>query len=74
MKSRHARNVARAEGPGFVADLAGQVRRDFIRVVRVHGSGDFHSAGYVGLWAEAARLCRSTIFFAYTRSWRVPEI
>ncbi|WP_165252928.1 GP88 family protein [Paludisphaera soli] len=74
VKTRHARNLARAEGPGFVADLVDQVRRDFVRVVRVHGSGDFHSAGYVGLWAEAARICRSTVFFAYTRSWRAPEI
>ncbi|WP_165253687.1 GP88 family protein [Paludisphaera soli] len=57
VKGGHARNLDRAQGPGFVADLVDQVRPDFVRVVRVHGSGDFHSAGYVGLWAEAARPC-----------------
>ena len=54
--------------------MIAEIRRGMVRVVRVHTSGDFYDAGYVRKWAEVARACPGTAFFAYTRSWRREEV
>lgn len=41
-----------------------------IRTVRIHASGDFYSAEYVGKWTEIAMRRSDVTFYAYTRSWR----
>jgi len=41
---------------------------------RVHGIGDFDSERYIRAWIEIAKALRYTTFFAYTRSWRRPEL
>lgn len=51
--------LAEAEGP---------------RAVRIHSSGDFFSAHYILFWRKIAQANPDTIFWAYTRSWRVPEL
>src|SRR5258708_24864772 len=43
-------------------------------VVRLHTSGDFLSAAYVGLWSGLAAVHPALTFYAYTRSWTVPGI
>lgn len=43
-------------------------------LVRIHVSGDFFAEGYVEAWTEVARRCPRTTFYAYTRSWRKPEL
>lgn len=43
-------------------------------VIRIHESGDFDTVDTVNYWVEYARKNPRTLFFAYTRSWRVPEI
>ena len=74
VRGRYARNLTRASEPSFVDDLVDEARRHFVRVVRIHGSGDFHSAAYVGRWAEVADRLPRVVFYAYTRSWRIPAI
>ena len=44
------------------------------RSYRIHVSGDFHSAEYVEAWRTVVRSRPEVHFYAYTRSWRVPEI
>jgi hypothetical protein len=69
------------------ANHAASLKRDFVdrickqlsksrtfRAVRIHPSGDFFSAGYVRKWTEIACRCPTRRFYAYTRSWRVPDI
>jgi len=41
---------------------------------RQHVAGDFYSAEYVSKWIEIVGRTRNTKHFAYTRSWRDPEI
>lgn len=43
-------------------------------VVRIHTSGDFFSVPYVTAWHQIARLNPHLRFYAYTRSWTVPEL
>lgn len=44
------------------------------KAFRVHVSGDFYSAAYVKAWIKVAKRCPNTVFFAYTRSWRVDKL
>jgi Gene product 88 len=43
-------------------------------VIRLHTSGDFISAGYVGMWVQLAATHPNLTFYAYTRSWVVASI
>jgi hypothetical protein len=48
--------------------------RNQVRVVRIHTSGDFFSQKYTAIWDWIA-VCNPTVqFYAYTRSWAVPEL
>lgn len=70
----YARNLAESRRRDFAATIAGEVRRQAIRVVRIHGSGDFYSAAYALKWAAIARRRPEATFYAYTRSWARPAI
>ena len=41
---------------------------------RIHVSGDFDSAAYIDKWTQIVERCPDTKFWAYTRSWRIPEL
>ena len=41
---------------------------------RIHSSGDFFSTPYVALWITVCRASPDVCFWAYTRSWQIPEI
>lgn len=58
----------------FVAVMCGWIRSVFARVVRVHASGEFYSEEYVRKWIDIAKRNSRVVFFAYTRSWRDPDI
>src|SRR5262249_20087030 len=58
----------------FERQVAAEVKRRRIQTVRIHVAGDFFSPEYVRKWVRVARRCPKTTFYAYTRSWRVPEI
>jgi hypothetical protein len=51
-----------------------EIRSRRVRVVRIHASGDFYDVRYVRSWARVALACRGVIFYAYTRSWRLPGL
>lgn len=42
--------------------------------VRIHSAGDFFSSDYVDFWTRLAALNSDVRFWAYTRSWVVPEL
>jgi hypothetical protein len=73
-KPRYRRALAATREPGFAGPMAAEVKRRWAGCVRIHVSGDFWGAEYVRAWTEVATACTQTRFFAYTRSWRVPEI
>ena len=69
-----ARNYRHSRRKGFVDRMLGEIVGSRARVVRIHASGDFYSPGYARKWLRIARACSGVRFYAYTRSWRVPDI
>lgn len=63
-------NFVRTTQPDFADWLISQMIAFGVRLLRLHPSGDFYSEQYVRDWLQVTRRCRSTTFFAYTRSWR----
>lgn len=57
----------------FEARLVKEIVRRGVYVLRVGVAGDFYSPDYTRKWLRIARRCRRTVFYAYTRSWRLPE-
>jgi hypothetical protein len=57
----------------FVRAMLRCIPRD-LPFLRIHVSGDFHSAPYADAWTAIARKRPNTQFFAYTRSWTVPSL
>lgn len=51
-----------------------QLRLNFVRILRIHVSGDFDTVEYVRNWTEIADKAEKTVFYAYTRSWVDPEL
>lgn len=42
--------------------------------VRIHSSGDFFTVDYIQWWLKIVRSRPEVSFWAYTRSWRLPEL
>jgi hypothetical protein len=42
--------------------------------VRIHSSGDFYSQSYILFWIDVIRQCQDVQFWAYTRSWTIPDL
>lgn len=70
----HANNLAASKRKGFVEDIIDEIQTKRMKVVRIHVAGDYYNAAYVEKWHEIVKACPNTIFFTYTRSWRVPAI
>ena len=70
----YERNLEATKREDFVEAMTQKVKARGPAVVRTHVSGDFYSGEYVRKWVLIAQACPETIFYAYTRSWRVKEI
>jgi hypothetical protein len=73
-RRRHRLAYRASLDDAFPGRMVREIRRRDCGCVRIHVSGDFYSAAYARAWAAVARACPQTRFYAYTRSWRVPEI
>lgn len=71
---RHANLLALSRRDDFVRRLRAELQLLRPAVVRVHVSGDFYDAAYTQRWRKIAAAAPRTVFFAYTRSWRIAEI
>lgn len=74
MRDRLADNLDAALRDDFAPRVADEVRRRGVHTLRVHVSGDFFSQEYARKWLAIARRAAGTRLYAYTRSWRVPEV
>lgn len=74
VQSRLRYNEVLRRDPGFELLVSNFIRSQLIRVVRIHVAGDFDTIEYVDKWVRIAMRNPDTIFFAYTRSWRVPNL
>jgi hypothetical protein len=74
VNAAHVRNYTFSKTPGFADWVVATLTSNFVRVVRVHVAGDFYDVEYVRKWLDIVRRCRRQQFFAYTRSWIIPEM
>lgn len=74
VKDSHKRNYQFSLEDGFTSWMKAQLQASFVRVMRVHVSGDFYSVDYIRKWLEITQRLPRVQFFAYTRSWRIEEM
>lgn len=58
----------------FTAWMVSAVQAQWVRVMRVHVSGDLYDAAYTEKWLEIVAKTARVRYFLYTRSWREHEI
>lgn len=70
--AKYERNLILADSDKFVAYMIKNIPRrcEF----RIHVSGDFYSAEYIKAWGKIIAKRSDVIFYAYTRSWQIPEL
>jgi Gene product 88 len=68
----YSANREALRAPGFVTRMAREA--ELYRLVRINVSGDFASQQDILSWRLVARACPHTVFWAYTRSWRLPKL
>lgn len=49
--------------------LVRQIKRQDIKIVRIHESGDFFNDEYTCMWGRVANQCPETQFYAYTKMY-----
>jgi hypothetical protein len=72
VSEKYQRNLDIVTHPSFVAYMVDNIPTDC--QFRIHVSGDFHHRDYVKKWIEICATRKDVTFYAYTRSWRVPDI
>lgn len=69
------RSLEASGDDGFATLVRDEIRRRrSIEAVRIHPSGDFYSVEYIAKWIDIVKSSPNTRFWAYTRSWRIPEL
>ena len=78
VREAYLRNWDFAHTEGFVDWMIAALKVQFVRVMRIHVSGDYYDVDYVRKWVRVVKAARRVYFFAYTRSWRredqLPEL
>ena len=70
----HQGNYVFSQTPEFADWMISTCRAKFVRIMRVHVSGDFYDLDYIYKWHLIAQRSPHTRFYAYTRSWREEEL
>lgn len=74
VKNALASNYAESLEADFVQRVNSWLYALYVRILRVHASGEFYSAEYTDKWIEIAKQNQRVLFYAYTRSWADPAV
>jgi hypothetical protein len=74
VKNALAANYVESLEADFVQRVNSWLYALYVRILRVHASGEFYSAEYTDKWIEIAKQNQRVLFFAYTRSWSDPTV
>jgi hypothetical protein len=69
----HKKNFKLSRSEHFTSWMSGMLRDFCVTTLRIHVVGDFYSLEYIAKWHRIVKLNRQVKFYAYTRSWNVPE-
>lgn len=73
-RAAYSDNLVMARNPEQFAETMIGVLPRILRCFRIHVGGDFWSVEYVEAWKKICASFPQTRFWAYTRSWRDPEL
>lgn len=74
VRRSYLKNLRISKTDKFVPLMIEAIRENNTIVFRIHVSGDFYDVIYTRKWIEIVRSLPNVKFFAYTRSWRKPNI
>ena len=74
VKDSHVKNFVFSETAEFENWMLSVIAVNYVRVMRIHASGDFYDIPYIQKWVRIVKQSPRQLFFAYTRSWRKPEL
>lgn len=74
VERRMAHNDEHRLADDWLDQVRMQIRLHRIREVRIHTAGDFDTVEYIRNWRTIIQSTPDTKFWAYTRSWRIPEL
>ena len=73
VKLAHKRNYQMSKRKDFASRMLRELRNLDVDVLRIHVAGDFYNERYINDWLKIIRRRRNVQFYAYTRSWAVPD-
>jgi len=65
------RNLDTSRTKTFVEDMVAAINCSSYEKFRIHESGDFYSQKYLDDWTKIIKQCPDTIFWAYTKSYKL---
>jgi len=74
VREAYARNWRISQKPDVLVNHVLNALPLFAGHMRIHVAGDFFSKGYIEAWKLICQLRPHTQFWAYTRSWVIPEL
>lgn len=74
VRRKHADNYQVSRTAAFVPRMLAEIHRNPTTIIRIHVAGDFYDKRYIRRWLKIVRNCPDTTFYAYTRSWREPDL
>ena len=74
VKKRNKTNFLASKFDSFVLNMLRQIQFYRVQVMRIHASGDFYDARYIRKWTAIVKKTPKVQYFAYTRSWQLPEL
>ena len=72
--AKYRRNLQLSQRRNFVRRVRAFLILHNIRIARLHVGGDFFSVRYASKWLRIMRRSPRTLFYFYSRSWRVLPI
>ena len=73
-KNNMARNYKLSKSKYFAEAMICEIQAMRHPIIRIHVAGDFYNQSYIQKWIRIVKECPHATFFAYTRSWRRPEL
>jgi len=74
VQKQHYQNYLFSQTTDFVSRMVVEIKRLFVRVLRIHTGGDYYDAPYIEKWIDIVKAHPDVRFFSYTRSWRQVEL
>jgi ribosomal protein S12 len=74
VRAAHSRNLDEAQAAGFFEEMIAEIKSKKPKTVRIHAAGDFFNVRYIKAWIKVIRAFPHITFYAYTRSWIIPQL